>query len=95
MVASLRRLPRTPRVVALVGAGVSTSAGLRAFRGPDGLLAEPGVAGALSREALAERPAEFFAAVAKLLLPVADGVSAAPWFAPWELRVSARHQSSR
>eukprot|EP00286_Rhodomonas_abbreviata_P028496 CAMPEP_0181300200 /NCGR_PEP_ID=MMETSP1101-20121128/6761_1 /TAXON_ID=46948 /ORGANISM="Rhodomonas abbreviata, Strain Caron Lab Isolate" /LENGTH=883 /DNA_ID=CAMNT_0023405417 /DNA_START=99 /DNA_END=2748 /DNA_ORIENTATION=- len=69
----LHSLPHTPRVVVVLGAGVSTSAGIPDFRSSNGLYQTEGVASLFSEEAMHSDPHRFYGLLRQMFLPVVDG----------------------
>ena len=72
--AYLKRLPHTPRVVVVVGAGISTSAGIKDFRSADGLYADRNTSQLFSVEFLTTQPDKFYAQLKDIFMPVIDGI---------------------
>ena len=62
-----------PRVIVLIGAGVSTAAGIKDFRSDDGLYADRNTANLFSTEYMTQYPEKFYSAMKSLFLPVIDG----------------------
>jgi len=68
----IKFLSEGPRIVVLIGAGVSTSAGIQDFRSEKGLLANEATKRLFSTEFLCSDPTGFYELTRKLFLPVVD-----------------------
>lgn len=78
---------RMPRVVVLLGAGVSTSAGIKDFRSAAGLYADKSVSRIFHADFFHDRPREFYDILLREMGPLLQGPPPRPTAAHWLLRL--------